>query len=242
MERRNFLQIIGGIGTIAVFPSLIPTRLFAENGQMFVGYGKVKLVDALGKPLLAGKLKKETAYIFNYPFVGTPSMLIDLGTATQKDVTLKSEAGDEYVWKGGIGKESSIVAYSAICAHQLTHPNPKESFIKYFKKGEKTVSCSQDKVIVCSSHMSSYDPAHGCKNLGGDAREPLASIVLEHDTKTDELYAVAVVGVGKFVDYFDAFGDEMEQYYKGKREAKAEVSVQTKTVELKKYSKEVIGY
>jgi arsenite oxidase small subunit len=242
MERRNFIKLLGAGTAIAVSPSLINSTLRAADGTLFEAYEKVKLVDSDGNPLKASTLKKEVTYIFNYPMVGTPCILVDMGEATSRDVKLKSEAGEEYIWKGGVGKNSSIVAYSGICAHQLTHPSPNDSFIKYVSKNEKTIACKQGGVIVCSSHLSAFDTAKGCKNISGEAKQPLPSIVLEYDEKSDELYAVAVLGPDKFQDYFKSFKDELDEFYGGKRKAKRNVTETATVTLLSDFTKEVIAY
>jgi Rieske Fe-S protein len=242
MQRRNFIKLLGAGTVVAVSPSLINTTLRAEDGTLFQAYNRVKLVDSSGNPIKASSLQKEVSYIFNYPKVGTPCILVDVGSPTQKDVKLKSEAGEEYIWKGGIGKNSSIVAYSAICAHQLTHPSPKDSFIKYVGTNEKTIACKQSNVIVCSSHMSAFDAKAGCKNISGEAKQPLPAIILEHDEKSDELYAVALLGPDKFQDYFKSFKDELKEFYGGKRKAKRDVEGTATTQLLAEFTKEVISY
>ncbi|MCH9812568.1 MAG: Rieske 2Fe-2S domain-containing protein [Epsilonproteobacteria bacterium] len=242
MERRNFIKLLGAGAAVAVSPSMINTTLRADDGTLFEAYEKVKLVDGLGKPIKASSLKKEVSYVFNYPHVGTPCLLIDMGAPTEKNVNLKSEQGESYIWKGGVGANSSIVAYSAICSHQLTHPTKNDSFIKYVPKNEKTMAYQNGGVIVCSSHLSAFDAGAGCKNLSGEAKQPLASIVLEHDSATDELYAVAVLGSDKFQDYFKSFKDELKEFYGGKRKAKKNIKDTTQLVELTEYTKEVIAY
>ncbi len=239
MERRNFIKLLGTGAVIAISPSLIKGTLRAEDGMLFKSYEKVKLVDKLGNPIKPSKLKKEVTYIFHYPHVSTPCLLIDIGEPTSKNVKLKSENGQEYLWKGGVGQNGSIVAYSGICSHQLTHPTPKHSFIKYIPRDEKTLAYKNGGVIVCSSHLTAFAANAGCKNLSGKAEEPLASIVLE--VENDELYAVAVLGPDKFQDYFKSFKSEFKEFYDGKRKAKKNIKGQSTTVELTKYSKDIVS-
>ncbi|MDD2951343.1 MAG: sulfur oxidation protein, partial [Sulfuricurvum sp.] len=144
MERRGFLKVIAAGATIvAVNPSLIRGTLYADDGRLYMAYEKVQLVDGAGTPIKASSLEKEVTYIFNYPYASTPCMIINLPEPTEQEVTLKSETGEEYVWKNGLGKDRTIVAYSAICAHQLTHPTPKDSFIKYVPKATPTMAYSK---------------------------------------------------------------------------------------------------
>ncbi len=241
MDRRGFLKVISGGAAVAIAPSLITETLFAEDGRLYKAYNKVALVDSEGKPLKASALQKETNYIFAYPFAGTPVLLVDLGEATQKDVKLKDEKGQEYIFKGGVGKNGSIVAVSAICQHNLTHPNREESFFSYVKKGQKCTASKTGGVFVCSSHMSVYDPKAGSKVIAGPAPQPLANIILEID-KDDNLYAAGVLGSDKFHDYFKAFKREFKKSFGQWRKAKEEVKDKTEVSLLKDYTKDIIVY
>ncbi len=240
MQRRGFIKLLASGVAISISPSLIKCRLIAEDGRLYKSYERVKLVDGDNQPIRVSKLKKEVTYIFHYPYVATPSLLIDLNEKTKKDVRLKSEDGIEYIWSGGVGKSNSIVAYSGICSHQLTHPTPKSSFIRYVAKSEKTLAYSRGGVIVCASHMTAFDSSQGCKNLAGKASEPLASIILEEEK--DELYAVGVLGPDQFQEYFLSFKDEFKEFYGSKRAAKKDVKMSAKLVELSDYSKEILVF
>jgi len=241
MDRRNFLKIASVGAAIAVAPSSITGKLYASEGALFEAYEKVQLVDADGNPIKASTLKKETNYVFNYPFVGTPALLIDLGEKTAQDVTLRSEDGEEYLWKSGIGADKSIVAYSAICSHQLAHPTPDDSFLQYLPRGGKTMACGQSGVVVCSSHLSAFDAKRGCKEIAGPAEQALASIIIEID-KDDTIWASAVLGPDKFHSYFKAYKPEMKKFYGGKRKAKKRVKGDVLTVTLNEYTKDIIQY
>jgi len=242
MDRRNFLKIAGVSGAvIAVSPSSITGQLRASDGTLFQAYERVQLVDAVGKALSVASLKAETNYVFNYPFVGTPSILLDLGEETAKDVTLTSEDGEEYIWMGGVGAKRSIVAYSAICSHQLAHPTPEDSFLQYLPRGGKTMACEESGVMVCSSHLSAFDTKQGCKQIAGPAEQALAAIIIEI-AEDDTLWASAVLGPDKFHEYFKRYKPEMKKYYDGKRKAKKRVKDTALTVTLKEYTKEIIQY
>ena len=243
MERRNFLKIAGVSGAvIAVSPSTITGQLRAEDGTLFQAYEKVQLVDAEGAPLKASALKEEVNYLFNYPFIGTPSILLDLGEETAKDIKLKSEDGEEYLWKGGVGAKRTIVAYSAICSHQLAHPTPEDSFVQYLARGKTTMATEQKGgVIVCSSHLSAFDTKQGCKHISGPAEQALATIIIEV-AEDDTLWASAVLGPDKFHDYFKRYKPEMKKFYGGKRKAKKRVKDTALTVTLNEYTKEIIQY
>ena len=243
MDRRNFLKIAGVSGAmVAVAPSTITGQLRADDGTLFQAYEKVQLVDAAGAPLKASTLKEETNYLFNYPFIGTPSILLDLGEETAKDVKLKSEDGEEYIWKGGVGTKRTIVAYSAICSHQLAHPTPDDSFVQYLERGKTTMACEQKGgIIVCSSHLSAFDTSQGCKQIAGPAEQALAAIIIEV-AEDDTLWASAVLGPDKFHEYFKRYKPEMKKFYGGKRKAKKQVKDTALTVTLNEYTKEIIQY
>ena len=243
MDRRNFLKIAGVSGAvIAVSPSTITGQLRADDGTLFQVYEKVQLVGAEGNALKASALKQETNYLFNYPFVGTPSILLDLGEETAKDVKLKSEDGEEYIWKGGVGAKRTLVAYSAICSHQLAHPTPEDSFVQYLSRGKTTMASEQKGgIIVCSSHLSAFDTSQGCKHIAGPAEQALAAIIIEV-AEDDTLWASAVLGPDKFHDYFKRYKPEMKKFYGGKRKAKKRVKDSALTVTLNEYTKEIIQY
>ncbi len=242
MDRRTFFQLVASTGAyVAISPFVIKKELRADNGNLFKTYERVQLVDKDGKPLMSSKLKKEENYVFNYPHKGTPCFLIDLGEPTNKDIKLKSEDGEEYLWKSGVGKNRSIVAYSAICSHQLAHPTPEDSFIKYVPRSGKTMAYKSGGIIVCSSHMSAFDPKSGAKKLSGPAEQALASIVLEI-AEDDTIWATAVLGPDKFHEYFKAYKPEFKKFYGGKRKAKKLVKSKAQTITLSEYSKEIIQY
>lgn len=140
------------------------------------------LADARGEPLRAARLKARTNYIFHYPFVATPCLLLDLG----RDV-------------GGVGRKRSIVAFSAICSHKLAYPAREVSFIRF--QDRASAKSAADHIHCCADH-SVYDPARGARVVSGPAPDALAEIVLEHDAQTDALRAVGVRGTDQFEPFF----------------------------------------
>lgn len=235
MERRSFLKVVGATGAvIAIDPSSIGQTLFAEDGSLYESYAKVQLVDRSGTPITVNDLKTAENYVFNYPFAGTSCILVNLPKKTATDVKLKDEYGNEYIWKGGVGSKGTIVAFSGICPHQLTHINKDDSFISYRKKGERFAGD-----IVCDGHTSVYDPEHGCKVKSGKAPEPMAAIVLEVGSD-DTLWAVGVLGGNKFHEFFKSFRRELKEQFGSKRKAKAKVTVSAKTMPMKDYTRDII--
>ncbi len=173
-------------------------------------FNRVQLIDTSEKPIQASKLEIGTNYIFYYPYESTPCFLINLGKATTSKPVLETKDGKHYQWQGGAGPDSSIVAFSAICTHKMTHPTRSVSFINYrheranFKNNSEQ-SDSQSQVIYCCSEKSVYDAGNGARVLGGPAKQPLASILLEHEKSHDALYATGVNGGTMFRKFFDEY-------------------------------------
>lgn len=239
MERRNFLRLSAtSAAAVAVAPSLITQKLYAEDGSLFKAYEKVQLKDAEGNPLKAASLVEEENYVFNYPHAATPAIMVNLKEAASKDVKLKAEDGTEYVYRGGAGAKGTIVAYSAICAHQMTRPTKAMTMFQYVPTTGKTLAYDKSGVFVCSSHLAAYDAKEGGKVLGGPATQGLASIVLEIDAE-DNIWAVAVLGPDKFEEFFDAFKQELKAEF-GRRGAKKLIKEEVVAQPLKNFTAEII--
>jgi len=235
MERRSFLKVVGATGAvIAIDPSSIGQTLFAEDGSLYTSYAKVQLVDRSGTPIMLKDLKTSENYVFNYPYAGTSCILVNLPEKTAQDVKLKDEYGNEYIWRGGVGSKGTIVAYSGICPHQLTHVNKADSFISYRKKGERF-----EGDIVCDGHTSVYEPGHGCRVKSGKAPEPLAAVVLEVGSD-DTLWAVGILGADKFHEFFKSFRRELKEQFGSKNKAKEKVAVKAETLPMREYTREII--
>ncbi len=211
MKRRGFVKLCAtAVAGITASPEML-----AGEHQEYHRYGRVALIDAQsGKPVSAGALEVGETYLFHYPFVSTPCFLIDLGKTVTSRVNLETRDGNRYRWQGGAGPKSSVVAFSAICAHKMTHPAPSVSFINYrhgetrFRNSEEEIE-QRSGVIYCCSEKSVYDPAHGGRVLGGPAPQPLAAIELEYDQAADTFYATATIGGEMFEKYFDNFRDRL---------------------------------
>ena len=239
MKRRNFLKLSSTSAiAIAITPSLITQKLYAEDGRLFQTFEKVQLKDVRGNALASATLLREENYIFMYPYASTPSILVNLATPTKKDISLKAEDGTAYVFKGGVGSKGTIVAYSAICPHQLTYPKAAMSMFQYVEEKGKTLAYEKAGVFVCSSHLSAFEPKEGGKVVGGPANEGLAQIILEIDAE-DNIWAVGVLGPVKFQNFFDAFKQELKEVY-GMRGAKKLVKEEVKVQRLKNFSTELI--
>jgi Rieske Fe-S protein len=196
MDRRSFLESCSaGAACLSgawSFPS------WAEIVRQ-KDYAPALLVDERGDPLRASELKAQANYVFHYPFEATPVFLLDLGKPVEPyAITTPSEGA--YSWPGGVGRNHSIVAFSAICAHQLVYPTRDVSFISFRKK--RAQRGVQDGLIHCCAENSQYDPARGAEVLSGPAKQPLCAVLLAHDPKADTLTAHATLGPELFDEFF----------------------------------------
>ncbi len=198
MKRREFVQLCAASAAGA----RLPTPANAANVTAH-WYKRVKLVTETGQPLHPADLTVGTNYVFDYPYAATPCFLLRLDRPTAGGIELRTGNGQRYRWEGGIGKGRAVVAYSAICAHKMTYPTKQVSFIGY-RDGPSPVA-GKGKVITCCSDRSVYDPSAGARVVAGPAPQPLATIVLEHDPKTDEIFAVGTFGGEMFAEFFRKF-------------------------------------
>lgn len=194
MKRREFIKLCAVSATAAGAHALAAADATARF------YARAKLVDEGGNPLRAAAIPARRNLLFNYPYASTPCFLLNLGKPAAASAKLRTEDGRAYEWQGGIGAARSIVAYSAICAHQLTYPTRDITFISF--RAEKSERNRYGDVIHCCSEHSQYDPAQGGRVLAGPARQPLAAILLEHDPQRDELVAVGTLGGEMFNRFF----------------------------------------
>jgi Rieske Fe-S protein len=166
-------------------------------------YARSILVETTGRPLRAKAIPANRNLIFHYPYASTPCFLLNLGKPAKGSAQLRTVDNEPYEWKGGIGPGRSVVAYSAICAHKLTYPTRDISFISF--SAEKSAGSKLGAVIHCCSEHSQYDPAEGARVVAGPAPQPLAAILLEHDPKSDEVYAVGTLGGELFSEFFSKY-------------------------------------
>lgn len=197
MQRRDFI----GACTLGCMGGAWPAT--AQQDARPRTYARARLVDPEGKPVLAKTLPPDRNFIFHYPYAATPCFLLKLGRPAASPQALKTRDAARYEWPGGVGPGRAVVAYSAICAHQLTYPTRDISFISY--RAEATPTSKHAQVIHCCSEHSQYDPAEGAKVLAGPAPQPLAAILLEHDAASDELFATGTLGGEMFDQFFAKF-------------------------------------
>lgn len=213
-NRREFLNSCGAAAALACAGNSVS----AATTEPASPFAPALLTDGSGKPIQATDLMPETEYIFQYPFRSTPCFLINLNKPLTGGNQLTQSNGQSYQWRGGVGPNQSIVAFSAICAHKLSHPSPVVSFIGYREypvgfHNQKTKEIEKRAgVIQCCSEHSIYDPTQGAAVVSGPAPQPLAAIEL---TITDgSLLATGVYGGALFEQYFERFGSRLMLEYR----------------------------
>lgn len=206
VDRRSFVKLCAS--TVAMITS--SPNLLARPNATLRSYQRVRLVDAFDRPIKVASLKEGESYLFHYPYISTPCFLLNLGKPTAQQTVLQTKDGASYVWPGGVGPRRSVVAFSAICAHKMTHPARSVSFINYRPKRVSFLDAQKkrverEQVIYCCSEKSVYDPAAGAKVLGGPAPQPLATILLQYDERDDSLEAIGTDGGDMFEKFLSTF-------------------------------------
>ncbi len=199
-NRRCFLKAGGLALAMQALPALATPH--ARTPARLVGRGQ--------RPLTTAELVPDEAYVFHYPYVSTPCFLLDLGEPLEP-AELRTEDGQVYTWPGGVGPRRSIVAFSAICSHRMSHPAPSVSFINYREERVRYLDKAEQErteagVIYCCSERSVFDPRHGARVLGGPAPQPLAAVTLAYHEDGDGLTATGTAGGALFERFFERFG------------------------------------
>jgi arsenite oxidase small subunit len=232
MDRRSFIESCTAGAACMSAAAALPA--FAGDAKPRP-YPHALLVTPQGDPLKAASLKPQTNYVFHYPFEATPVFLLDLGKPALPQ-SLSTKSRDAYAWPGGVGAQRSIVAYSAICAHQLVYPTRDVSFISFRKtRAQRGV---QDALIHCCADHSQYDPARGAEVLSGPAPQPLCAVLLSHDRQADTLTAYATLGGELFDDFFRKY--EMKLSLEVGPKARNPVTGQAAVTELDKFCRNSI--
>jgi arsenite oxidase small subunit len=229
MQRREFVAFCAASAAAAA------TQAVAADAQPRL-YTKARLVDERGAPLLAKAIPPERNLIFHYPYEGTPCFLLNLGRPAAPAARLKTADERAYEWSGGVGPARAIVAYSAICAHKLTYPTRDISFISY--RAERSPRNRFGSVIHCCSEHSQYDPAQGARVVAGPAPQPLAAVLLDWNSSTDEIHAVGTLGGEMFNEFFEKYAFRLQMEHGAA--AHAAVSGSCKVLALEHYCRQQV--
>lgn len=230
MERRSFLAACSAACGLAGL-SLPADAVVARE------YPRSLLTDSEGRPLKASSLRPGVNYVFQWPYPATPCFLLDLGRKVEGHKRLLTADGHGYDWPGGVGRGQSVVAYSAICSHKLTHPTRDISFIAY--REQATAHSRHARVIHCCSEHSQFDPAAGARVLDGPAPQPLAGILLEYAADRDELTAVGTLGADVFDRFFHDFGFRLALEHGGDRAMKP-VGASTRVIAMEQFCRQQV--
>ena len=235
--RRGFIRWCASAAAgVAANPSVL-----AAPGRTSRVYESVLLVDASGQPLTTAALKPRTTYVFHYPLVSTPCFLLKLADPVPPVSGLKTRDEESYESPGGVGPESDIVAFAAICAHKMTHPAKAVSFINFrpekirFRDADDQVK-EAGGLIYCCSEGSVYDPAAGAKVLSGPATQPLTTIRLSFDSTHDQLSATGTIGGELYNEFIEKFGFRLG-LERGLADVTAKVQRQTVVIPIDAYSR-----
>ncbi len=232
MDRRSFIESCSAGAACVSAAALLPA--FGADAKART-YGRVLLTDEYGDALKTAKLKDKTNYIFHYPFESTPAFLLQLGRPALP-IELTTRNKENYAWPGGVGPLRSVVAFSAICAHQLVYPTREVSFISFRKT--KSARGLRDELIHCCAEHSQYDPARGAQVLSGPAPQPLCAVLLEHDARTDQLMAWGTLGGELFDEFFRKY--EFKLGLEVGPRARSQISGRASVLELAQYCRNPI--
>jgi len=231
MDRRGFIKICAGSAAALTLGS---QRVWASD---YTDFPSALLTDTLGSPIKASALGTEEAYLFHYPYKGLPCFLINLGKPAAANLQLAGdplvEGNVSYNWPGGVGKTSNLVAYVAICTHQISAPNNDVSYLRYAANGSELAGGPGK--IVCCAHGTIFDPVEGAKPVFGPATYPLLPIRLEYNTDEDSLVATGMAGHHLIDQYFKSYKRDLIKAF-GPGVYRQGVGANTATQLLSKYS------
>ena len=228
MDRRRFNKICGSLigGAASVHFS-------AGTAMGSTPYPNSRLVYEDDTAVSLDSLKTGNAYIFGYPYITTPCFLIKLSRSAPAHGS----------WPGGLGKDQSIVAFSAICSHKMSHPAKPISHISYREQPVRFHDAtgqehSRDGVISCCSERSVYDPANAGQVLAGPAPVPLAAIVLSHDEQGN-ISATGSFGDDQYERFLTKFGFRLAMEY-GVTDVRARSGEQSTCIPANSFSEQQV--
>ncbi|MEN3034605.1 MAG: (2Fe-2S)-binding protein [Aquificaceae bacterium] len=237
MDRRDFVKVCATTALACAVDPGIFSRSIAQTQGMLKTFSRAPLLGPDGKPIKESQIQPHKNYIFFYPYVSTPCFLLNLGEEIPpQEIKLKS--GQSYRWLGGVGSKKSIVAYSAICAHQWSYPTKQYSFINYYPPDKPSETTKKAGIIQCCAHLALYDPKAGGSVVDGPAEAPLAAVVLEE--KDGQFFATGIIGKDQFNEFFENFKQDLRQQYGSSAKAREQVDKCT-VQEIAKYVQSVVN-
>lgn len=231
MDRRKFVQLCAGT---AIAAACLPARrAFAAATTDFA---PSLLTHPGGAPLKASEVGTSEALVFAYPYRGVPCFLINLGHRAVKTESLVSPDDGTYTNPPGVGPHANLVAFVAICTHQMSYPQPDASVIRYAATGSQQAGAPGR--IVCCAHGSVYDPAAGASNVSGPSQHPLLPVRLAYDATRDTLTATGSVGAQFFERFFKTYKSDLIDRF-GPGGYRQPAGDATQAVPLSKYSQTI---
>jgi len=226
MRRREFNKVCG---------SLLAGAATFQHASLAQAqpFPRASLVYDDDSPLTVDSIEPGSSLVFSYPFVTTPCFIMRLNHAATKTTS----------WQGGVGDDGSVVAFSAICSHKMSHPAKpishinfrQEEILFYDRNGEKR---QQSQLISCCSERSVYDPSNGAAVLSGPAPAPLAAISLEVN-ESGQLVATGSTGADQYDRFLKKFGFRLALEY-GVTDVRARVGDKTIATIAQQFSSQQI--
>jgi len=226
MQRRDFNRLCSGLlaGAAGFSSSLkADTHLYPQSS----------LVYDDESPVTVESLAPGTSCVFSYPFVSTPCFVVRLNSSAKKNDR----------WHGGVGDDESVVAFSAICSHKMSHPakpishiNFRNETLSYYDRDG--VKKEGEQLISCCSERSVYDPTNGGAVLSGPAPVPLAAIALQVSDE-GQLMAVGSSGPDQYDRFLEKFGFRLAMEY-GVSDIRARVGDTTVATLAEEFSEQQI--
>lgn len=218
MERRAFVKLCS---SSAALLSTCPQLLWA-SGAAQTTYSQVELVDKDGQPFSVDSLSAGRSFIFHYPYISTPVLLLDLGRKVE----------------GGVGPSGGIVAFTAICPHQFSYPTANLSALN-FQPGESSTA-GRKQAITCCLHGSAFDPAKSGTVIAGPAPQALTVVTLEYDAGNRRISATGTHGADIYPMFFRSFKRELRKQY-GRSGYKQETEGKVKVMAATEYSSQQVN-
>jgi len=222
MDRRQFNSLCSALLAGAA-------TAHANASSLRTPYPISQLIYQDDKPVTLESLQTGKAYVFGYPYRTTPCFLMRLGRSSPARGS----------WPGGVDSDQSVVAFSAICSHKMSHPARPISHIAYRPEtvtfhDSKGIAHTRDGLISCCSERSVYDPASGGEVLSGPAPAPLAAIELQVDSEGC-LSAIGSFGADQYDRFLEKFGFRLAMEY-GVTDVRARSAEQVVAIPAEEFS------
>jgi len=169
LSRRQFLKLAaaaGGAVTVGAVLSTLKAGTFVPPPTAVAAWPVIMVTNI-------SSLTNLVPLVFYYPLTNTPNYLVKLGQPAT----------------GGVGPDSDIVAFSAICQHL--------GCIYGFVAPSGSPPCNSSfKAVVpmgyCCCHGSQYNFLEGAKVIGGPAPRSVPMVQLQFDSSTGNITAVGM--------------------------------------------------